>query len=213
MLTLTKHHVILYVVAIILALVGVYLIEARIADHAQSQADAAKAQALVIADQNQKFQQQVAQQVQQLVLQNSQLQLANQALNTLLAKQQQKDSTLPPNQLAERMVTLAPGGSITVTANGYLVDQPEAVALAQTLEAVPALKEENSNLTTIIANNLKNLDLEKQSHISDVNSLNTIIAADKVELKAVKAQCRKSKLKWFGIGVVVGFIGRHFVGF
>jgi len=32
-------------------------------------------------------------------------------------------------------------------------------------------------------------------------------------LAAVKAQCRKSKFKWFGAGVVVGFIGRHFAGF
>ncbi len=227
MLTLDKHHVIPYVAAILLALVGVYLIEARVADHAQSQADAAEAKAQIIADQNQKFQQQVAQQVQQLVVQNSQLQQANQALsaeiaqtNALLAAQKTKDAKLPPDQLAARIVTLAPGGTIVVNTNGYEVDQVEAVSIVQTLEEVPALtknvqdlQKENSNLTTVIANDVKSSDLEKQSHASDVTSLNATIAADKAEITAVKAQCRKSKLKWFGIGVVVGFVGRHFTGF
>jgi len=227
MLTLDKHHIILYIAAFAFALVGVYLIEARVADKAESQVQAAKEQAAVIAQQNKDFQQQVAQQVQQLVLQNAQLQQANQALaaqiaqtNALLAEQKHKDSTLPPNQLAERIVTLAPGGSIKVVPDGYLIDQPEAVAIAQTLEEVPALtknvgdlQKENSNLSTELANDSKTLDLEKQSHASDTNSLNSVITADKAELKAVKAECRKSKLKWFGIGVVVGFVGRHFTGF
>ncbi len=81
MLTLDKHHVVLYIAAFALALIGVYLIEARVADKAESQFQAAKEQALVIAQQNKDFQQQVAQQVQQLVLQNAQLQQANQVLS------------------------------------------------------------------------------------------------------------------------------------
>jgi regulator of replication initiation timing len=226
-LNLDKHHIILYVAAICLALIGVYLVEARVADNAQSRADAAEGKAQLIAQQNKDFQTQVAQQVQQLVLQNAQLQQANQALaaqiaqtNAILAQQKKKDATLPPDQLANRIVTLAPGGSIVVETNGYLVDQPEAVAIAQTLEEVPALtanigklESENANLTTVVANDTKTLDLEKQSHASDVNSLNAAITADKAVLAATKAQCRKSKFKWFGAGVVVGFIGRHFAGF
>jgi small-conductance mechanosensitive channel len=226
-LNLNAHHIVLYSVAIALALIGVYLIEARVADNATAKANAAEGKAELIAQQNKDFQTQVAQQVQQLVLQNAQLQQANQALsaqiaqtNAILAQQKKTDASLPPTELAKRIVTLAPGGSITVQTNGYLVDQPEAIAIAQTLEEVPALsanvkalESENANLSTIIANDSKTLDLEKQSHVSDVNSLNAVVAADKVVLAATKAQCRKSKLKWFGIGFVSGFVARHFVGF
>jgi len=226
-LNLDHHHLILYGVAICLALGGVYLIEARVADNATARANAAEGKAQLISEQNKQFQTQVSQQVQQLVLANSQLQQANQALsaqiaqtNAILAQQKKVDASLPPNELAKRIVSLAPGGNVTVEANGYLVDQSEAVAIAQTLEEVPALtanlgklESENANLTTVVANDSKTLDLEKQSHASDVTSLNAALAAGKAELGAVKAQCRKSKLKWFGVGVVVGFVGRHFTGF
>lgn len=226
-LNLDKHHIILYIAIAVFALFSVYAIEARIADNAQAKADAAEGKAELIAAQNKTFQAEKAAEIALLNAQNSQLQLANQALsaqiaqtNAILAQQKKVDASLPPNELAKRIVSLAPGGNITVEANGYLVDQPEAVAIAQTLEEVPALianigklESENANLTTVIANDSKTLDLEKQSHASDVTSLNAAITADKAELGAVKAQCRKSKLKWFGIGVVVGFVGRHFTGF
>jgi hypothetical protein len=50
------------------------------------------------------------------------------------------------------------------------------------------------------------LTSEKASHKADVS-------ADAKELTAVKVEARKSKLKWFGIGFVAGFIARHSVGF
>lgn len=224
---LDRHHILLYIGIFILALLGVYGIMARVADKATARAEKAEAKAELITEQNKEFQAQITQQVQQLVLQNQQLAAQNQQLeadrarlNQALLDQKTKDSHLPPDQLAARIVSLAPGGSIKVQTDGYLVDQPEAIAIAQTLEEVPVLKanvsnleQENANLTTEVANDGKALDLEKQSHAGDVSALNATIMANKAQLAAVKAQCRKSKLKWFGAGVVIGFIGRHFAGF
>ena len=226
-ISLDHHHILLYCAVFILSLLGIYGIESRVADKERTRADAAEAKSQLIQAQNKDFQTQVAQQVQQLVLQNTQLQQANQVLsseiastNALLAAQKTKDKSLPPDQLAARIVTLVPGGSISVQPNGYLFDQPEAVAVAQTLEEVPALESnvqklesENANLTTEVTNDVKTLDLEKQSHAHDITADQAKLNAVNAELSQVKADCRKSKFKWFGAGVVVGFVARHFVGF
>jgi hypothetical protein len=61
-----------------------------------------------------------------------------------------------------------------------------------------------------LANETQSLQLEEEFHTSDVKALQAQIDTDKVELKAEKALARRSKLRWFAAGVVVGFVGRAF---
>ena len=37
--------------------------------------------------------------------------------------------------------------------------------------------------------------------------------ACKAEVADIKAQARKSKLRWLGVGIIIGFIGAHLAGF
>jgi hypothetical protein len=216
---LDRHHIILYVVAIIFALGLTYTIESRVADRAEQKYEKAQAIADLKDQQNTQFQQQIQATIQQLQMQNTQLQAisAQQAttINSLqkqLTTQKANDATLPPNALAARIQTLAPGGSVSVVPNGYLLDQLEAVSIAQALEEPPVLKQELAaddiiikNDTSVITNDAKVLDAEKQSHGSDVSALQAKLDAANLEIKDVKAKARKSKLKFFGVGYIAGF--------
>jgi hypothetical protein len=220
---LTKHHIILYAVAIVFALGLTYVIESNVADKAD-----AKYQQQVAVDQqkdasNTQFQQQAVNELAQIKSENDQQQVliaqAQATIATLkqqLQDQQGKDAVLPPNDLAARIQTLAPGGKVTVAPSGYTLDQPEAVAIAKDLESVPVLTQELgldqetiSRDDTIIANDGKALADEKAAHAAD----NATAVIDKKTLNdqiaSLKADARKSKFKWFIAGVVTGFtLGR-----
>lgn len=222
-MTLDKHHLILYAVAIVFALGLTYVIESKVADRADARYQQQKAIDQQKDASNIQFQQDVANQLAQMKSENDQQKLLNaQSQATIASLKQQlqdqkgKDATLPPNDLAARIQTLAPGGIVAPIAGGYTLDQPEAVAIAQNLEEIPILNQELSLDQTmlsrddaIIANDEKSLDAEKAAHASD----NATAVEDKKtlndELTKVKADARKSKLKWFLAGVVTGFtLGR-----
>jgi ATP-dependent Clp protease ATP-binding subunit ClpA len=200
-ISLDHKHIVAFALSALLALGLVYTIEARIADKAQSKADAAEARATLIADQNKEFQASVQQQL-------NALSAANASLSSALASQKQKDAQLKPEELGNRLADLAgikheevqtlPTGSFQLTADAVLQS-------ALKLEEVPVLTQQLGNAN-------KALDLEKQAHNSDNVSGAASLAACKADLSATKAQARRSKLKWLGVGVVIGFIGRGFVG-
>lgn len=218
-MTLDKHHIGLYAVAIVFALGLTYLYESREANKEHDKYEQMKAISDLQQQQNTQFQQQIQSTIQQLQTQNTQLQaISAQQATTISSLQKQltiqkaNDATLPPDVLASHIKTLAPGGSISVVPNGYLVDQPEAVSIAQALEEPPVLKQELTaddtiikNDAAVITNDAKVLDAEKQSHGSDVAALQAQLGTANQEIKDVKAQSRKGKLKWFGIGYIAGF--------
>jgi hypothetical protein len=222
-INLDKQHLVLYGLLIVSAIGLTYFIESKVADKAESKYEAQKA----ISDQkdsaNVQFQKQIADQVAQLTLQNTQLQEVNKQqinlVSTLTAQLQvskTKDAVLPPPELASRIQTLAPGGTVTVVAGGYTLDQPEAISVAQNLEEVPVLTQQLAdkdviikNDDSVISNEDKALEEEKQSRASD----DAASAADKAtlnqEIAAVKAEAKRSRLRWFVAGVVAGFtLGR-----
>jgi hypothetical protein len=222
-MTLDKHHIILYGVAILFALGLTYAIESKVADKADQKYQDLK----TLSDQkdatNAQFQKQITDQITQLAMQNSQLQAENVQQNALVSNllaqlkaNKTKDATLPPTDLATRIQTLAPGGSITVISDGYHLDQAEAVAITQGLEEAPILQQQYDadqkvidNDTIIIENDAKALNAEKQSHKSDVDAIQAKLDTANQEIKTVKADARKSKFKWFIAGVVTGFtLGR-----
>lgn len=231
---LDKHHVMLYVVAIILSLVLAY----GIADHFaakkvsedEKQLAVLQAQATAKEQQNNLFQQQVLQQIQQLTQQNQQLQSANtnqqkqiQTLQSQLVNQKEKDAQLPPDQLAKHMADLVSGVLPTIitpnepvtnlsSVDAYLFTQNEVVKVEQALEEPPVLKQQIAadeviikNDTAIIANDAGILDEEKKSHASDVSTMQAKLDAANQDVKTWKDKAHHGKLKWFGIGYVAGF--------
>ena len=222
-MTLTKHHIVLYVVVIVFALGLTYAVESKVADRADQKYQDLK----TLSDQkdatNAQFQKQITDQITQLAMQNTELQAANAQQNAIVSNliaqlkaNKTKDATLPPTDLATRIQTLAPGGTVTVLADGYKLDQPEAVSVAQALEEAPILQQQYDadqkvidNDTIIIENDAKTLNGEKQSHKSDVEAIQAKLDTANQEIKTVKADARKSKFKWFIAGVVTGFtLGR-----
>lgn len=223
-MTLDKHHITLYIVAITLAIaftLGItYEIESKLADHNEQKYEQMKAISDEHDSSNAQFQKQVVDQLTQMQADNQQqkaLNAQNQAtivsLKQQLQDQKSKDATLPPTDLANRIGTLAPGGSITVVADGYHLDQAEAVSIAQTLEE-PAALQTQINLDEmiisrddkIISNDDKSLDSEKAAHAADVATLTADKETLNQQITTLKSEARKGKLKWFGIGYVAGLI-------
>lgn len=219
-MTLDKHHIILYAVAIVFALGITYEVESKIADHNEQKYEQMKAISDEHDSSNAQFQKQTADILAQMksandqqALLNAQSQATIASLKQQLQDQKSKDATLPPTDLANRIGTLAPGGSITVVADGYHLDQTEAVSIAQTLEEPATLKTQISldemiisRDDTIISNDDKALDSEKAAHAADVATLTADKATLNQQITTLKSEARKGKLKWFGIGYVAGLI-------
>jgi hypothetical protein len=72
------------------------------------------------------------------------------------------------------------------------------------------LQAENGLLQTEVSNGVQALSLERTAHKSDNDANAAIIKGDALNLSACKADARKGKLKWFFIGVGVGYLGRIF---
>jgi hypothetical protein len=222
-MTLTKHHVALYLGLIVFALILTYVIVDSIDSKKLLKDEEAlavlKAQSDAKDQQNTQFQQQIIQQVKQLTDTNTQLQAQNQQtqkdkliLQAQLEAQKKTDAALPPTDLAARIQTLAPGGTVTVITDGYKLDQTEAVIVAQALEEPAELKRELDkdettikNDTAIIANDASILDAEKKSHSSDMSALQAKLDMANGQIKVEHDKIGKGKLKWFGIGYVAGF--------
>lgn len=233
-MTLDKHHVTLYVIAIVLSLVLAY----GIADHFSAAKVSKDEQQLAVLQaeskakdqQNIQFQQQMAQQIQQMVSTNQQLQADKvtqqkqiQTLQSQLVNQKQQDATLPPDQLAKHMGDLVPTVTPTIitpkeqisnlsAVDAYLFTQDEVVKVEQALEEPPVLKQQIAadeviikNDTAIIANDASILDDEKKSHSSDVSAVQAKLDAANQDTKTWKDKAHHGKLKWFGVGYVAGF--------
>ena len=181
--------------------------QAQIADKAQADKNATTA-ALA--------QQQAAQYLvlaQQEAADKALLVQQNATLTSALAARQKTDATLPPNELANRWLTLVPTADpITLDDKGGLrVSTSGAVATVQELEKVPVLTQELANETKIeegdaallVARNAQVATLDTQ--IAGLNTKATLDAKVYTDqIAVVKAEARKSKLKWFAAGFVSG---------
>ena len=125
------------------------------------------------------------------------------------------DQTLPLPDLANRwayLVMLQPGDITPTADNKLLLTDAGARATVKQLENIPALTE------TIVQTDAELAGCNQVSGKKDdvIAGLNKQIAdtaeARKVDAKAAAAAQRKSWLKGFKWGVVVGFVGGVFVG-
>jgi len=209
------HHIILYAVAIALALGGVYLIESRIARHAEDKVEAAQIALAVEKDRSAQLEKLYQANSAAMAAQNAGFMQTIASLQKATAVQIIHDKALPPPELGERIESLEgfKKGTVTIDPNSNLV---VPVPLAQ--QIVADLNQGEADAQTVVAQdkvivNLNSLVVEANGVIAeDKKVLASQIEADKKELSLVKAKARKSKLRWFGAGVVVGFIGRKLVG-
>lgn len=140
--------------------------------------------------------------VQQLQQQNTDLE--KQILTVQQQAQQAKVQVvqLPPQQLAQQTqqaLGTAPG-SVTVTAQQPNVEQFTIPAGQQLLEELIQAKADAQTVQdqkSIIANDAKELAAKDATIKNDVE-----------EIKQLNAQVKRTKRKWFAMGVVVGFLGR-----
>lgn len=144
--------------------------------------------------------------------------------DTSTQTQQTVDRTLPPNELATRWATLlkiAPE-SIQVEPGGK--DGPDALVITPAgaretvvqLENIPTLQADLRDERAIAANkdtqitSLVGINGGLNKQVDALNVVNTSeVQACTADKNLLKAQARKSKLRWFGVGFVTGFVARQ----
>lgn len=145
--------------------------------------------------------------------QNAALAVAAAARTQALATQQATDKTLPPTELTQRWASLIGGDAsdVSYSGNNYSVSNAGAVATVVTLEQVPALQANLQDAKQTVDNQAA--ELQKADQVQ--TALNAQVGGLQAQLKDadkacqaqvanVKAQARKSKMRWFGIGVGAG---------
>lgn len=221
------HHILMLVIVGVLVIGSVYGIESVIARHDHENALEKQAFAQTLAQQNQTFQAQTQTQINTLVQQNTALQQQIGVLATAittrdsqLRTQQAQVPALTPDQLSvEWQKDIKNAGNIKPILGGYQVDQSAAVASLQAIEAVPVLQQDildlqtsNKNLGVQIVNETAIYEDEKKAHASDNTANKAAIDAQNAKIKDLNAQCRKSKLRWFGLGFLAGLFAAHSAG-
>lgn len=166
-----------------------------------------------IADQTTKDVQTYQQLVLQLSQQNANIQ-SSQVKRAVQTKQQQvQDAQLPPAELSQRWTTLLKTDPATVQPNpaGYQVTPATATQTVVQLETIPQLQADIQGEQAITANQQQQIasqdivvtDLHGQvAGLTKQNVDQTAQCVDQIKL--VKAEARKSKIKYFLAGVVAG---------
>lgn len=221
------HHLVMLAIVGVLVFAGVYGIESVIARHDHDNAVEKQTIAQTLAQQNQTFQAQTQTQINALVQQNAALSQQVGALATAITSrdsqlraQQNQVPALTPDQLSvEWQKGIKNAGNIKPILGGYQIDQAAAVASVQAIESVPVLRmditdlqKSNLSLQSELNNDAAVLIMEKKSHLSDNASNQALIDAQNAKIKDITAQCRKSKLKWFGLGFLAGLFAAHSAG-
>lgn len=217
------HHLLLLALVVLLAVGSVYGIESVVARHDHEKDLQLQTIAQTMVQQNQTFQQQTQAKIDSLVQQNAALMQQNTALvsaitarDSQLKNTQAKVPQLSPDQLSlEWQKSIKNAGNIKPVTGGYSVDQTAAVATLQALESLPVLTQDvadlqtsNANLNVQLVNETAIFQAEQKAHVSDNDANKAVIVAKDAEIKDVKAQCRKSKWRWFLTGLTLGFLGR-----
>jgi len=183
---------------------------------AQAQVTAQKAADAQLAAQVQQTTQQYQALVSTLTAQNNQLAASVVARNTALTQQQTTDRTMPLPQLATRWAADAgfDVSKLQATASSLTVEQDAVAATVEQLDSIPVLQANLTDTQSELTNTKTELSDanvlvgQQKQEITGLTQQNADqVKADNAEIANVKAQARRSRLKWFGAGVVVGFIG------
>lgn len=164
-----------------------------------------------LAIQNQQAQAQYQVLLGQLNSQNQRLSAEMLTLSQTLAARQKQDVSLPLPELATRWQDLLslPANSITSTENGLQVSPEGARATVTSLESLPVLQKQLSDETIIADNKSKELDSSTTLVVGlnqQITGLNLQLSDSSKACKTEVAVARKSRWKWFKVGVVTGFV-------
>lgn len=213
---LSAHHIILYVLLAGSALTGVYLVESKLSSLAEAKAIAAE-QALAVEKDHS------AQLTAAFAANEAQRQKDNAAFIASISQIQAQaktqiviDRTLPVKDTGFRIETLTGFKQGTVTSNtneDLIVPLPLGREIVVKLDQGVADAQTVVKQDSVIKNQTATIADQQNIIVEDKKVLAATIDADTKVLAAEKAKNRKSKLKWFGAGVVAGFIGRQFVHF
>jgi len=208
---LSAHHIVLYVLLAAAGLFGVYAIESKWAAIETSRANAAQQALAAEKDHNTQLQAAFAQAQAERDKENAQFMQTIAQLQSQTKVQIVHDKALPAPELGHRIETITgfKQGTITLDPNQDLV-----LPLPLGQEIVARLDQGDADAKTVIAqagvivNQTKTITDQSTIIANDKIVLAAQIDTDKKVLDAEKAKSRKSKLKWFITGVVVGFVGR-----
>jgi hypothetical protein len=213
---LSAHHIVLYVLLAGTVLTGVYLIESKISSIADAKAAAAEQALAVEKDHSAQLAAAYAANQIQRDKENAQF-LATIAQIQAQAKTQIViDKTLPVKDTGHRIEDLTgfKQGAITFdSADDLIVPLPLGREIVARLDQGAADAQTVVKQDSVIKNLTATVNDENAIIVEDKKVLAATIEADAKVLSAEKAKARKSKLKWFGAGVVVGFLGRGFSKF
>lgn len=163
---------------------------------------------------------QYAQLVQQLAASNTSIAASQQQRTTATVAQQAADKSLPPSSLAARWTTLAGASpdAVQPAQQGFTVTSDAAIQTVQQLETIPTLQQNLAGATQIEANQVKQIDAQNGVVTSLTNQVTGLQSqatdqtkACTAQVTALKAEERKSKLHWFLIGYVAGFVTRDLI--
>jgi hypothetical protein len=208
---LTAHHIVLYVALACALGFGIYEIEGKVASIQEARATAAEQALAVEKDHSSQLAAAYAANEIERQKENATFLASIAQIQSQTKVQIVHDQALQAPDLGHRIETLTgfKQGAITLDASQDLI-----VPLPLGQEIVAKLDQGLADSQTVVqqAGVIKN----QASTIADQTGIikqDAVVLAGQIKtdgevLKAAKDECRKSKLKWFGAGVVVGFIGR-----
>lgn len=189
-----KTHILLGIGVVLLALFGVYAIEARIADKADAKAQLAEQHAADIEKVNAAFQ----------AATQAQIDALKDALNAreiTEAKQATQNRVLTAPQVATQIGEVAKVAPLVTQGDTIVFPLPLAQTALTDMQLVPLLTQDKSDLE-------KQLGLEKSAHESDIRACTVQVSAERAKTDAAVKKGRKAFLKGFFIGLLAGFAGR-----
>ena len=137
--------------------------------------------------------------------QNAQIATALTQRQTVEVRLPAQAATLTSTQAATT-IAAATKGEATAVGDNVQIDLPTARNIASMVQLLPLLQQDKADLQ-------KALDNETHMYTNEVAAHKKDNEANAKTVTALKADCRRSKLKWLGIGIVIGFVGRGFAGF
>lgn len=217
-----KHHLILLAVIIIFFFGGVYFVVHLLANNTAAN-NAQWQQVLAVTEQHvqtleskltddEKARANVQAQQQAII---SQLATAIAQRNAAVDKQTKIDATLSASEIATRLSQLSQAkvGEITAQGDNIVIDLPIGRTVMASLDLLPVVQADLADTQqqlageTTIASSANAMIEEQKMVIDSINQLAAIQQkATAATVSDLKAQARKSKLKYLGVGYIAGLL-------
>lgn len=211
---LAKSHLLLLAVILAVASFAGYLYIDRAAQHAHDETILAQHQLQDVLKANADLQAAIAKRDAEIDKRDELLAKAIASRNTILVQQQKQDTQLKPTDLGNRFAQLSGAKPEEVQADAvgnFQVTNNAILSSVIQLEKVPVLEANVADLNSQLSDRDVKISERDQQIVSDKQVLASQIDADNKKYHELQVKARRSKLRWFGAGVVVGFIGRNLV--